>query len=312
MLKNINNCIIIGSGPAGYTAGIYASRAELKPILYTGSNHGGQINTTTLVENYPGFHKGIMGPDLIKYFKKQAERFGTIIKFNNVVKVNLTNIIGGVHKIYLNNKNIIKTYGVIVATGALPKYLGLRNELRLRGYGVSNCAVCDGFFYKKKRVVIVGGGDSSIESVIYLSKICEKIYLVVRKNNLKASKIMQKRIFKIKNLEILFNHEIQDVIGDKVVSGIKLINNKTQCENTINVSGIFITIGNIPNTKIFENQLNLDEKGYIITKKINTKTNIPGVFACGDVQDHIYRQAITSAGTGCMAALDLEKYLSIL
>lgn len=305
----IENCIIIGSGPAGYSAAIYAARADLNPVLYTGLEVGGQLNTTTAIENYPGFPEKISGPNFMEKLKNQAIRFNTNIKNQEVIKVDLASKKNQYHIIYLNNGKSINTIGLIIATGASPKYLGLNNEKSLIGKGVSSCAVCDGFFYKGKNVAVIGGGDSALEATNYLSKICNKIYLIIRKNTFKGSKFMQKRTLGLKNVEFLFNHEIVNIIGHDYLKSIDILNKNNNTNKYLEIDGLFITIGHIPNTSLFKEQLILNENGYIITYGKTTKTNKPGVFACGDVQDAIYRQAITSAGTGCMAALDLEKYI---
>ncbi|WGH27865.1 MAG: thioredoxin-disulfide reductase [Candidatus Bostrichicola ureolyticus] len=308
MLKTIAKCVIIGSGPAGYSAAIYAARADLNPIIYTGLEPGGQLTQTTIIDNYPGYPIGITGFELMENFKKQAERFGTIIIHDKISKVFISNEKSGIHTIQFSNKTL-QSKGLIIATGASSKYLGLKNEKRLLGYGVSTCATCDGFFFKEKYVAVIGGGDTAIEEAIYLSKMCKYIYIFVRNNILKASKAMQRNVSYIKNIEIFFNHEVKDILGEKEVEGIKVINKENKNEKIFYVKGIFIAIGHIPNTELFKGQLKMDENNYIITKKGTTLTSKPGVFAAGDVQDPRYRQAITSAGTGCMAALDLEKYL---
>lgn len=307
--EKIENCVIIGSGPAGYSAAIYAARADLNPILYTGLEVGGQLNTTTEIENYPGFPEKISGPILMEKFKNQAIRFNTNIKNQEVIKVELSSIRNKYHIIYLNNGKIKKTKGLIIATGASPKYLGLDNEKNLIGKGVSSCAVCDGFFYKEKKVAVIGGGDSALEATNYLSKICNKIYLIVRKNVFKGSKVMQNRTLKLKNVEFLFNYKILNIIGNENIQGISILNTNNNKNKYIEIDGLFITIGHIPNTSLFKKELMLNNNGYIITYGKSTQTNKPGVFACGDVQDPTYRQAVTSAATGCMAALDLEKYI---
>lgn len=309
ILKKIQKCVIIGSGPAGYSAAIYAARADLHPILYTGLEVGGQLNTTTIIENYPGFPEQISGPNLMEKFKVQAIRFNTKIQHKEVIKVELSSIKNKYHIIYLNDGTIIKTIGLIIATGATPKYLGLTNEKALIGKGISSCAVCDGFFYKQKTVAVIGGGDSALESTNYLSKICNKIYLIVRNKIFKGSKVMQNRTLGLKNVHFLFNHEIIKIIGDDYLKGIKIINKENNKNQDLAIDGLFINIGHLPNTSLFQEQLMLNDQGYIITDGRTTHTNKPGVFACGDVQDPTYRQAITSAGTGCMAALDLEKYI---
>ena len=303
-------CTIIGSGPAGYTAAIYAARANMKPTLIQGMQPGGQLTTTNDVENYPGYPTGITGPKMMEDFLKQAERFGTNVIFGTVTKVELSKKEGESHKIFVDNKNEIITKTVIISTGASAKYLGLPSESKFMGSGVSACAVCDGFFFKNQDVVVVGGGDSAAEEATYLSNLCNKVYLLVRKKEMRASKIMQKRVFETKNIEVLFNHETVEILGDNSVSGVKVKNNVSLDEKIIEATGFFLAIGHNPNTEIFKNQLDMDETGYLITKPDSTLTNLPGVFASGDAQDSVYRQAITAAGTGCMAALDAERYLA--
>jgi thioredoxin reductase (NADPH) len=303
------NTIIIGSGPAGYTAAIYAARADLKPIIYTGLEPGGQLTTTTDVDNFPGYPKGIDGPTMMNELKEQAERFGTEVKIDFISKVDFSKEKGGIHKLYTQNGDEIKSKTVIISTGASAKYLGLESEQRLIGGGVSACAVCDGFFYKNQDVAIVGGGDTAIEEATYLAKICSNVTMLVRKDHFRASKAMQNRLANFDNINVLFNHEIDEVIGENVVEGIKIKNNLNNEVSEIKITGLFIAIGHSPNTDIFKGSVEMDDSGYILTNKISTKTNIPGVFAAGDVQDKDYRQAITAAGTGCMAALDAERYL---
>ena len=303
------NTIIIGSGPAGYTAAIYAARADLKPIIYTGLELGGQLTTTTDVDNFPGYPKGIDGPTMMNELKEQAERFGTKVKIDFISKVDFSKEKGGIHKLYTQNGDEIKSKTVIISTGASAKYLGLESEQRLIGGGVSACAVCDGFFYKNQDVAIVGGGDTAIEEATYLAKICSNVTMLVRKDHFRASKAMQNRLANFDNINVLFNHEINEVIGENVVEGIKIKNNLNEEVSEIKITGLFIAIGHTPNTGIFKESVEMDDSGYILTDKISTKTNIPGVFAAGDVQDKDYRQAITAAGTGCMAALDAERYL---
>ena len=303
------NTIIIGSGPAGYTAAIYAARADLNPIIYTGLEPGGQLTTTTDVDNFPGYPKGIDGPTMMNELKEQAERFGTEVKIDFISKVDFSKEKGGIHKLYTQNGDEIKSKTVIISTGASAKYLGLESEQRLIGGGVSACAVCDGFFYKSQDVAIVGGGDTAIEEATYLAKICSNVTMLVRKDHFRASKAMQNRLANFDNINVLFNHEIDDVIGENVVEGIKIKNNLNNEVSEIKITGLFIAIGHSPNTDIFKGSVEMDDSGYILTDKISTKTNIPGVFAAGDVQDKDYRQAITAAGTGCMAALDAERYL---
>jgi thioredoxin reductase (NADPH) len=305
-------CLIIGSGPAGYTAAIYAARANLKPVMIQGLQPGGQLTTTNDVENYPGYPNGITGPDMMDDFKKQAERFGTKIILGTVTAVDLSDIKGKSHKVTIDNQYDILAKTVIISTGASAKYLGLESEKRFMGSGVSACAVCDGFFFKNQDVVVVGGGDSAAEEATYLSKLCKKVYLLVRKDQMRASQIMQQRVIDTENLEVLYNHETIEVLGEKTVTGVKVLNTKNKKENIINATGFFLAIGHNPNTNIFNGQLNMDEVGYLITKPDSSLTDKPGVFASGDAQDSIYRQAITAAGSGCMAALDAEKYLSDL
>ena len=303
------NTIIIGSGPAGYTAAIYAARADLNPIIYTGLEPGGQLTTTTEVDNFPGYPKGVDGPTMMNELKEQAERFGTEVKIDFISKVDFSKEKGGIHKLYTQNGDEIKSKTVIISTGASAKYLGLESEQRLIGGGVSACAVCDGFFYKSQDVAIVGGGDTAIEEATYLAKICSNVTMLVRKDHFRASKAMQNRLANFDNINVLFNHEIDEVIGENVVEGIKIKNNLNNEVSEIKITGLFIAIGHSPNTDIFKGSVEMDDSGYILTDKISTKTNIPGVFAAGDVQDKDYRQAITAAGTGCMAALDAERYL---
>ncbi|WP_185864444.1 thioredoxin-disulfide reductase [Blattabacterium cuenoti] len=309
-MEKIHNCVIIGSGPAGYSSAIYAARAGLYPILFSGFQPGGQLTTTSMIDNYLGFPKGISGNDFMDNCRKQAKRFNTKIINKSVTKVSFSTEKKGIHYIFLNKESIIKSIGVIIATGSSPKFLGIDNEKRLIGLGISFCATCDGFFHRNKDIAVVGGGDSALEEANYLSNICRKVYLLVRKDYLRASKILQNRIFSKKNIYILYNSNVIEIIGNDFLESIKILNNKNKTKNIISISGLFIAIGHIPNTSIFKNELELNKNGYIITKKGRTMTNKPGIFAAGDVQDYIYRQAITSAGSGCMAALDLERYLS--
>ena len=302
-------CLIIGSGPAGYTAAIYAARADLKPVVYTGMEPGGQLTTTTEVDNFPGYPKGIDGPSMMVELQQQAERFGTEVRIGHVTKVELNKEIGGIHKVVVNEVTEIEAESIIISTGASAKYLGLPSEQRLRGGGVSACAVCDGFFYKGQDVAIVGAGDTAAEEATYLANICTKVTMLVRRDQMRASKAMQHRVNRTKNIEIRYNTEIEEVIGDQVVEGIRVVNNQTKTTDQIPITGLFIAIGHKPNTDIFKGQLEMDEAGYLITEGKSTKTNYPGVFASGDVQDKEYRQAVTAAGTGCMAALDAERYL---
>ena len=302
--------LIIGSGPAGYTAAIYASRADLKPVLYTGMEPGGQLTTTTEVDNFPGYPDGVDGPTMMVELQKQAERFGTDVRIGLVTSVDLSIKNGGIHKITIDNNKQIEAESVIISTGATAKYLGIPSEERLKGGGVSACAVCDGFFYKGQDVAIVGGGDTAAEEATYLSNICSKVTMIVRKGQMRASKAMQHRVESRDNIDVRYFSEIDEVLGKNVVEGVRIFNNKTKQKEDVEVTGLFIAIGHKPNTEIFKNQLEMDDAGYIITKGKTTDTNLPGVFASGDVQDKDYRQAVTAAGTGCMAALDAERYLA--
>ena len=302
--------LIIGSGPAGYTAAIYASRADLKPVLYTGMEPGGQLTTTTEVDNFPGYPDGVDGPTMMVELQKQAERFGTDVRIGLVTKVVLSDKSGGIHKVTVDNNIEIEAESVIISTGATAKYLGIPSEQRLRGGGVSACAVCDGFFYKGQDVAIVGGGDTAAEEATYLANICSKVTMIVRKGEMRASKAMQHRVESKENIDVKYYSEIKEVLGKDVVEGVSVINNQTQEITNVPVTGLFIAIGHKPNTDIFKGQLDMDDSGYVITKGKSTHTNKPGVFASGDVQDKDYRQAVTAAGTGCMAALDAERYLA--
>lgn len=305
-------CLIIGSGPAGYTAAIYAARADLKPVVYTGMEPGGQLTTTTEVDNFPGYPEGVDGPTMMMHLQQQAERFGTQVRIGMVTEVKFSDEIGGIHKVTVDNSTQLEAETIIISTGATAKYLGLPSEQRLRGGGVSACAVCDGFFYKNQEVAIVGAGDTAAEEATYLANLCSKVTMLVRKDFMRASKAMQHRVSNTKNLEVLYNTEVDEVLGDQVVEGLRMVNNKTGEKTEIAITGLFIAIGHKPNTEIFKGQLDMDETGYLITKGKSTKTNKPGVFASGDVQDNEYRQAVTAAGTGCMAALDAERYLASL
>tara|TARA_B100001094_G_scaffold76059_1_gene72479 strand:+ start:139 stop:1080 length:942 start_codon:yes stop_codon:yes gene_type:complete len=302
--------LIIGSGPAGYTAAIYASRADLKPVLYTGMEPGGQLTTTTEVDNFPGYPDGVDGPTMMVELQKQAERFGTDVRIGLVTKVAFSNSQGGIHKVTIDSNKEIEAESVIISTGATAKYLGIPSEERLKGGGVSACAVCDGFFYKGQDVAIVGGGDTAAEEATYLSNICSKVTMIVRKGQMRASKAMQHRVESRDNIEVRYFSEIDEVLGKDVVEGVRVLNNQTNEKDDVEVTGLFIAIGHKPNTEIFKSQLEMDDAGYIITKGKTTDTNCPGVFASGDVQDKDYRQAVTAAGTGCMAALDAERYLA--
>ncbi len=303
-------CLIIGSGPAGYTAAIYAARADLKPIMYTGMEPGGQLTTTTDVDNFPGYPEGIDGPTMMVQLQQQAERFGTEVRMGMVTEVKLSKDHGGIHKACVDNKTWVEAETVIISTGATAKYLGLPSEQRLRGGGVSACAVCDGFFYKGQDVAIVGGGDTAAEEATYLANICNKVTMLVRKGEMRASKAMQHRVTNTENIDLRYFTEIDEVLGEQVVEGLRMVNNQTNEKEEIKITGLFIAIGHKPNTEIFSGQLDMDDAGYLLTKGKSTKTNLPGVFASGDVQDKEYRQAVTAAGTGCMAALDAERYLA--
>lgn len=302
------HCLIIGSGPAGYTAAIYAARADLKPVLYTGIVPGGQLTETTDVDNFPGYPQGIMGPEMMEDFRKQAERFGTEIRFGYVTSVYFS---GPVHKVIIDENKTITADTVIIATGATARWLGLESEQKYNGFGVSACAVCDGFFFKGQDVAIVGAGDTAAEEATYLAKLCNKVHMFVRRDEFRASKAMQHRVLNTANIEIHYNTETQEILGDgKVVTGVRILNNQTQVERVVDVTGFFVAIGHTPNTTLFKGMLDMDETGYLITKPNSTQTNIEGIFACGDAQDKIFRQAVTAAGTGCMAALEAERYLA--
>lgn len=305
-------CLIIGSGPAGYTAAIYASRANLKPILYTGMQIGGQLTTTTEVDNFPGYADGVTGPEMMEDLKKQAERFGAEIRFGVATSVDFS---GKVHKVTIDENKIIEADAVIISTGATAKYLGLAAESKYAGQGVSACATCDGFFYRGKDVAVVGGGDTAAEEATYLAGLCRKVYLIVRRNELRASKVMQDRVVNTKNIEVLWEHQTVDLFGENGVEGATLVNKKgTPAEEIVKISidGFFLAIGHTPNSEIFKKYIETDEVGYIKTIPGTSKTMVPGVFAAGDVQDKHYRQAVTAAGSGCMAAIDAERYLSEL
>jgi len=301
------DCLIIGSGPAGYTAAIYAARAGLKPVLYTGPQPGGQLTITTDVENYPGYPDGITGPEMMMDFEKQAKRFGTDVRYGMATAVNFSN---GQRKVTIDEKYEIEAEAVIISTGASAKWLGLPGEERLNGRGVSACAVCDGFFFRGQDVVVVGAGDTAAEEASYLAKLCRKVTVLVRRDEMRASNIMQKRLMSLTNVEILWHTETVEILGEEEVEGVKIVNNQTGEESVLDVTGFFVAIGHKPNTDIFAGQIDMDAAGYIKTVKGSTYTNVEGVFACGDAQDAIYRQAVTAAGTGCMAALDTERYLA--
>jgi len=302
--------LIIGSGPAGYSAAIYAARADMKPVVIQGLQPGGQLTTTTDVDNYPGYKDGITGPEMMEDFKAQAERFGTDTRWGMVTKVDLSE---RPFKVEIDEKDTILAETVIIATGASAKWLGIDDEKRLNGYGVSACATCDGFFYKGKEVVVVGAGDTAAEEATYLAKMCTKVTILVRRDEMRASKAMQHRVFNTPNLEVLFNHETKSINGEPGPVGVEsvtAINNKTKEETIIPASGFFVAIGHKPNSDLFKGQLEMDDAGYLLVEPGTSKTKIPGVFAAGDIADHVYRQAVTSAGTGCMAALDAERFLA--
>lgn len=301
------NCLIIGSGPAGYTAAIYASRANLKPVLYQGIQPGGQLTITTEVENYPGYADGVQGPEMMVHFEKQATRMGADIRYGLATKVDFSSY---PYRVQIDEEKWIEAYSVIIATGASAKWLGLESEQKLNGFGVSACAVCDGFFFRGKEVAIVGAGDTAAEEALYLSKLCTTVHMIVRRDEMRASKVMQDRVLNAPNIKIYWNSETDEVLGDKKVTGVRIKNRKTGEKSEIPVSGFFVAIGHQPNSDIFKEWLEMDEAGYIKTIPGTSRTNIEGVFAAGDVQDKIYRQAVTAAGSGCMAALDAERYLS--
>jgi thioredoxin reductase (NADPH) len=301
------NCLVIGAGPAGYTAAIYASRANLKPILYQGIQPGGQLTITTEVENYPGFPEGVQGPELMIHFEKQAQRMGADIRYGLATKVDFSS---QPYKVWIDDEKIIEAYSIIIATGASAKWLNLESEQRLNGYGVSACAVCDGFFFRGKEVAIVGAGDTAAEEALYLSKLCTTVHMFIRKDEMRASKVMQERVKNTANIRIYWNTETDEILGEKTVDGVRVKNNKTGETTTVPIKGFFVAIGHEPNSAPFKEWLEMDEAGYIKTMPGTSKTNVEGVFAAGDVQDKIYRQAVTAAGSGCMAALDAERYLS--
>ena len=301
-------CLIIGSGPAGYTAAIYAARADLKPVMYTGIVPGGQLTQTTDVDNFPGYPNGIMGPEMMEDFRKQAERFGTDIRFGYVTKVDFSSHL---HQVIVDETKTITADTVIIATGATAKWLGLESEQKYNGFGVSACAVCDGFFFKNQDVAIVGAGDTAAEEATYLAKLCKTVHMLVRRDEFRASKAMQHRVLNTPNIIIHYNSQTKEILGDgKNVTGVQVLNNISGEEKTIDITGFFVAIGHNPNTEIFKGWLDMDETGYLITKPDSTKTNIEGVFACGDAQDKLWRQAVTAAGTGCIAALEAERYLA--
>lgn len=300
------NCLIIGSGPAGYTAAIYASRANLKPVLYQGIQPGGQLTITTEVENYPGYANGVQGPEMMVDFEKQAARMGADIRFGLATKVDFSS---QPYKVQIDEGKWIEAHSIIIATGASAKWLGLESEQRLNGFGVSACAVCDGFFFRGKEVAIVGAGDTAAEEALYLSKLCTTVHMFVRRSEMRASKVMQERVLNTPNIKMYWNTETEEILGDKTVTGVRIKNNKTGETHEISINGFFVAIGHQPNSDIFKGVIDMDEAGYIKTIPGSSKTNVEGVFAAGDVQDKIYRQAVTAAGSGCMAALDAERYL---
>lgn len=304
-------CLIIGSGPAGYTAAIYASRADLSPVVYTGLKPGGQLTDTTEVDNFPGYPEGTVGPEMMIDLQKQAERFGTDVRFGYATKCEFSTD-ESLHKIEIDGSKTVMAETVIISTGATAKWLGLDSEERLNGFGVSACAVCDGFFYKGQEVVVVGAGDTAAEEATYLAKLCTKVTMLVRKDHMKASKAMQHRVEKTENITVLFNSETDEILGEKAVEGVRVKNNNTGETSEVACTGFFVAIGHKPNSDLFTDQLDMDETGYLITKADSTQTNIKGVFAAGDIQDKIYRQAVTAAGSGCMAALEAERYLAEL
>lgn len=301
------HCLIIGSGPAGYTAAIYASRAGLNPVLYQGIQPGGQLTITTEVENYPGYPNGVQGPEMMVDFENQAKRMGADIRYGLATKVDFS---ARPLKVEIDEEKWIETDALIISTGASAKWLGIESEQRLNGYGVSACAVCDGFFFKGKEVAIVGAGDTAAEEALYLSKICSRVHMIVRRNEMRASKVMQDRVINTTNIKIYWNSETDEILGDKKVEGMRIRNNQTGDKQEIALDAFFVAIGHKPNSDIFKGWLDMDEAGYIKTIPGTSKTNVEGVFAAGDVQDKVYRQAVTAAGSGCMAALDAERYLS--
>lgn len=300
------HCLIIGSGPAGYTAAIYAARANLKPVLYQGIQPGGQLTITTEVENYPGYPEGIQGPEMMIHFEKQATRMGADIRYGLATKVDFS---AAPYKVQIDEEKWIEADAVIIATGASAKWLGLESEQRLNGFGVSACAVCDGFFFRGKEVAIVGAGDTAAEEALYLSKLCTTVHMFIRRDAMRASKVMQERVLSAKNIKVYWNTDTEEVLGEKNVTAVRIKNNKTGETGEIPISGFFVAIGHQPNSDIFKGVIDMDEAGYIKTIPGSSKTNVEGVFAAGDVQDKIYRQAVTAAGSGCMAALDAERYL---
>lgn len=306
-MSNIHNCVIIGSGPSGYTAAIYAARANMNPVLYTGPEPGGQLMITTDVENYPGYPEGIMGPKMMDDFRQQAERFNTQVIYEKIDKVDFS---GPIHKLYNEAGDEILAHSVIISTGASAKWLGLESEKTFMNKGVSACAVCDGFFFRGQTVAVVGGGDTAAEEATYLAKLCPTVHMLIRRDEMRASKIMQERVLKTDNITVHWNTETREVLGEEDVTGVRIYNNKTEEESVLEVKGFFVAIGHQPNTQIFADWLDHDDAGYLHHKPDSTHTKVEGVFVCGDAADHVYRQAVTAAGTGCMAALDAERYLA--
>ncbi len=305
--KQIHNCLILGAGPSGYTAGIYAARASMTPIIFTGPQPGGQLTITTDVENYPGYPEGVQGPEMMEDFRKQAERFGTVVKYEVIDKVDFT---GPVHKLWTTGGEEIQAHAVIISTGASARWLGIPSEEKLMNKGVSSCAVCDGFFFRGKEMAVVGGGDSALEEALYLSKISPKVNLLVRRDEMRASQIMQDRVKKAANIDIHWNTVVDEILGEEEVDGVRVLNRLTNEKTVLPVKAVFVAIGHIPNTQPFKGWIDMDDQGYIVTKPGSSLTNVEGIFAAGDCQDRIYRQAITAAGSGAMAALDAERYLS--
>lgn len=303
------HCLIIGSGPAGYTAAIYAARANLKPVLYQGLQPGGQLTITTDVENYPGYPNGVMGPQMMVDFEQQAQRMGADIRWGLATNVDFSN---RPFRVEIDEEKWIEADAVIIATGASAKWLGLESEQRLNGHGVSACAVCDGFFFKNQEVAIVGAGDTACEEALYLSNVCSNVHMFVRREEMRASKVMQARVLKTPNIKVYWNTDTLEIMGEHKVESVRVLNNKTNIETTIPVKAYFVAIGHQPNSNLFKGWLDMDEQGYLITQAGSSRTNVEGVFACGDVQDKIYRQAVTAAGSGCTAALDTERYLGAL
>jgi thioredoxin reductase (NADPH) len=302
------HCLIIGSGPAGYTAAIYAARANMKPVLYQGLQPGGQLTITTEVENYPGYPNGIQGPEMMIDLENQAKRMGADIRWGLATGVDFKK--DEHHRVIIDNHKVIESQAVIIATGASAKWLGIESEARLNGHGVSACAVCDGFFYRNQEVAIVGAGDTACEEALYLSKLCSTVHMFIRRGEMRASKVMQERVQKTKNIKVYWNTETDEILGEHVVEAVRIRNNVTNETTEIPITGFFVAIGHVPNSSIFHNQIDMDEQGYILVQPGTSRTNVEGVFACGDVQDKIYRQAVTAAGSGCMAALDAERYLA--